>query len=67
MTTRCNISPLRMRDVHICALRKTEAEPFLTDKTLKSNQENKTEIDSSPPSFRPAEGLAHNQTTLEIY
>ncbi len=39
MTTRCNISMMRMRDVHVCALRKTEAEPFLTQQTLKINQE----------------------------
>ncbi len=36
MTTRCNISMMRMRDVHACALRKTEGDAILMDKPLEN-------------------------------
>ncbi len=36
MTTRCNISMMRMRDVHICSLRKIEGKTILIDKPLEN-------------------------------
>ncbi len=36
MTTRCNISMMRMRDVHAFARSKTEGKPILIDKPLEN-------------------------------
>lgn len=45
MTTRCNISDVRMREVYVRLLRKTEAEAILIYKSLKSTQ--KTRLKST--------------------